>query len=57
MDVESTFKEAEVWSRHARVTVRKGHNFGSNRWIAIKILLEFPEALSHRVDVESILNE
>ena len=57
MDVESTFKEAEVWSRHARVTVRKGHNFGSNRWIAIKILLEFPEALSHRVDVELILNE
>jgi len=35
MDVESTLGKAEVWSRHAIVTVRKGHNFWSDRWISI----------------------
>jgi len=39
------------------VTVRKGHNFRSDRWIAIKLLLEIPDALFHAVDVESILAE
>jgi len=33
----------------------KGHNFRSDRWIAIKLLQEFPDALFHGVDVESIL--
>jgi len=33
----------------------KGHNFRSDRWIAIKLLLEFPDALFHGVDEESIL--
>jgi hypothetical protein len=27
VDVESILGEKEVWSRQARVTVRKGHNF------------------------------
>jgi hypothetical protein len=39
------------------VTFRKGHNFRSDRWIAIKILLEFPDALFHEVDEESILGD
>jgi len=32
----------------------KGHNFRSDRWIAIKLLQEFPDALFHGVDEESI---
>jgi len=36
---------------------RKGHHFRSDRWIAIKILLEFPDALFHGVDEESILGD
>jgi len=35
----------------------KGHNFRSVRWIAIKLLLQFPDALFHRVDEESILGD
>jgi len=35
----------------------KGHNFRSDRWIAIKLLLEFPDALFHGVDEESILDD
>jgi len=33
----------------------KGHNFRSDRWIAITLLLKFLDALLHVVDVESIL--
>ena len=57
MDVETILGEEEIWSRQARVTVRKGHNFWSDRWIAIKILPEFPLAFFHIVDVESIPGE
>jgi len=57
VDVETILGEEEVWSRQARVTVRKGHNFWSRRWIEIKILPEFPLAFFHIVDVESILGE
>jgi len=39
------------------VTVRKGSNFRSDRWIAIKLLLEFPDALFHGVGKESILGD
>jgi len=35
----------------------KGHNFPSDRWIAIKLLHEFPDALFHGVDEESILDD
>jgi len=35
----------------------KGHNFRSDRWIAIKLLLGFPDALFHGVDEESILGD
>jgi len=39
------------------VTVRKGHNFRSDCWIASKVLLELPDALFHAVDEESILGD
>jgi len=39
------------------VTVRTGHNFRSDRWIAIKLLVEFPDALFYGVDEESILRD
>jgi len=35
--------------------VRNGHNFQSDRVIALKLLLEFPYALFHGVDEESML--
>jgi len=39
------------------VTIRKGNNFGSDRWIAIKLLLEFADALFHGVEEESLLGD
>ena len=57
MDVECILDEEDVWSRQGRVTGRTGHNFLSDRWITIKILHEFQDALFHIVDVESILGE
>ena len=57
MDEESILVDDDVWSRHARVTVRNGHNFLSDRWIAVKLLLMFPDALFHEVDEESILGD
>jgi len=47
----------ELWSSQAGWTVRKGHNFRSDRWIAIKLLLEFSDALFHAADEESILGD
>jgi len=35
----------------------KGHNFRSDSWIAIKLLLEFPDALFNGVDEGSILDD
>jgi hypothetical protein len=35
----------------------QGHNFQSDRWIAIKLLEDFPDALFHGVDEESILDD
>jgi len=35
----------------------KSHNFRSDRWIAIQLLLEFPDALFHGVNKESILGD
>jgi hypothetical protein len=34
-----------------------GHNFRFDRWIAIKLLLEFTDALFHGVDEEWILGD
>jgi hypothetical protein len=55
--VESLLGDAEVSSLETRVTVRKGHNFGSDRWISIKFLQEFPDAVFLGVDVESLLGD
>jgi hypothetical protein len=35
----------------------KSHNFQSDRWIAIKLSLEFTDALFHALDEESILGD
>jgi len=35
----------------------KGHNIRSDRWIAIKLLLEFSDALFHGVDEGSLLSD
>jgi hypothetical protein len=35
----------------------KGHNFRSNRWIAIELLQEFPDELFNVVDEGSILGD
>jgi len=55
--VESLLDEAEVSSLETRVPVRKGHNFGSDRWISVKILQEFLDAVFLEVDVESLLDD
>jgi hypothetical protein len=45
-------------SDRARLDGRsKGHNFRSDRWIVIKLLQEFPDALFHGVDEESTLGD
>jgi len=43
--VESLLRDAEVSSLENGVRVRKGHNFGSDRWISLKVLQEFPDAV------------
>ena len=48
---------SEVSSLQTRVPVRKGPNFGSDRWITLKIIEEFSDAGFHGVDVESLLVE
>jgi len=55
--VESVLDETEVSTVKTRVPVRKGHNFLSDCWIALKFLQEFPEAAFLRVHVESVLDE
>jgi hypothetical protein len=35
----------------------KGHNFRSDRWIAIKFLQEFRDELFHALDEEPILGD
>jgi len=57
VDEESILSDDEVWSCQASVTVRNSHNFRSDRWIAIKLLLEFLDALFHALDEESILGD
>jgi hypothetical protein len=57
VDVEWIIDEEDVWSRQGRLTGRTSHKFLSDRWITIKILHEFQDALFHIVDVESILGD
>jgi len=55
--VESLLDDAEVSSLETGVRVRKGHNFRSDRWISLKILEQFPDAVFLGVDVESLLGD
>ena len=53
--MESLLGDAEVSLLETSVPARKGHHFGSDRWISIKFLQEFPDAVFLGVDVESLL--
>jgi len=55
--VASLLCDLEESSLETGVRVRKGHNFGCDRWISLKILQEFPDAVSLGVDVESLLGD
>jgi len=55
--VESLLGDAEVSSLETAVRVRKGDNFRSDRWISLKILEEFTDAVFLGVDVESLLDD
>jgi hypothetical protein len=57
VDEESILGDNDVWSSQAGWTVRKGHDLRSDRWIALKLLLEFPDAFFRGVDEESILGD
>jgi len=55
--VKSLLGETDVSSRQTRVLVRKVPNFLSDRWINLKIIEEFLDAVFLGVDVESLLGE
>jgi hypothetical protein len=55
--MESLLVEEEVLSRQTGITAEKGHNFWSDRWIAIKVLQYFPELVFLEVPMESLLVE
>jgi len=55
--VESPLGQVEVALLEFSVRVSKGHNFGSDRWISLKSLQEFPDAVFLGVDVESQLGQ
>jgi len=47
----------EVASLEISLRVSNGQNFGSDRWIALKSLKEFPDTVFLGVDVESPLDQ
>jgi len=55
--VETLLGEEEISSLKTRVPVPKGRNFSSDCWLALKFLQEFPDAVFHAVDVESLVGE
>ena len=55
--MESLFGEAEVSSLQTRVPDRKCHNFWSYRWITLRIIDEFQDAVFLGEDVELLLVE
>jgi hypothetical protein len=55
--VESLLGEAEVSALYTSVPVRKDCNFGSDRWIALKFLQEFPDTVFIAAEVEALLGE
>jgi len=55
--VESPLGQVEVASLEISLRVRNGHSFGSDRWISLKSLQEFPDAVFLGGDVESPLGQ
>jgi len=55
--VESLLGEAEVSALETSAPVRKGLNFLSHCWIALKFLQEITEAVSLGEDAKSLLGE
>jgi hypothetical protein len=55
--VESPLRQVEVASLEISLRVGNGHGFGSDRWISLKSLQEFPDAVFLGVDVESPLGQ
>jgi len=49
-------EEEALWSQSG-IKCEKHHNISSDRWIALKVLQYFPEAVFHVVPVESLLVE
>jgi len=49
--------EEEVLSRQTGVMVEMGHNFWSDRWIALIVLQYFSEAVFLELPMESLLVE
>jgi len=55
--VEWPLGQLEVASLEISFRVGNGHNFGSDRWIALKSLQEFPDDVFLGLDVESPLDQ
>jgi len=55
--MESKFGDREVWLGETRVTAQKGLNFLSDRWIVLKVLQVFSEAVFFGVAIKSILSD
>ena len=55
--MESLLVEEVVLSQQTGIIGEKGHNFWSDRWIALKVLQYVPEAIFLVVPTESLLVE
>jgi len=55
--VESPVDQVEVASLEISLRVSNGHNFGSDRWIALKSLKEFSDTVFLGLDVEWPLDQ
>jgi hypothetical protein len=55
--MESLVDEEEVLSRQTRITPEKGYKFWSDRWIALNVLHEVPDAVVVVVPMESLVVE
>jgi len=55
--MESLLDEEEVLSRQTGITDEKDYNIWSDRWIALNVLHEFPEAVLVVVPKESLVVE
>ena len=57
VDEESILGDDDVWSRHARVTVRNGHNFDPTVGLRSNSYWCFRMPFLHVVEEESILGD